>query len=277
MTAPRRMMMAAAGASGGGGASVDLDISSMAYVTSFDTTAETSTVTGVAISPDGTVMFVLDRTSDTVYQYTLSTPHLVSSASYASKSLSVTANVSDPFGLIVKPDGTTLMANDRSDDHSSQYSGSAWDLSTFSRDTADDIDFSGESPAPRSITYAGDKIYMWDSSGNVMYQYGGTAWDGSTFSYDSKSFNPSEITAGYPMIVSSSGNNAIIGQVGPSNGEFYQYTLSTPFDISTASYDSVSFTDSGRDIAAGIFARADGSTLYASGNSAPTVIYQYSL
>ena len=271
----KRAMM---GAAGGVSGSVDIDISSMAFVASYDTTTQTGTVSGVAISPDGSTMFVLDRTSDTVYQYALSTAHLVSSASYASKSLDITSNVSDPFGLIVNTDGTILMANDRSDDHSSQYSGDAWDLSTFSRDADDDIDFSSESTAPRSLSFAGDKIYMWGSSAGVLYQYDGTAFDGSSFSYASKSFNPGEIgTGGYGIIVSSSGNNLIMSNAAPSNGTFYQYTLSTPFDISSASYDSVSFIDSGRNVSAGIFVNADATKLYCGGNSAITTIYQYSL
>jgi len=273
----RRGMMAAAGASGE--ASVPIDISSMAYVSTFDFTAEVSTVSGISISADGATAFVLDRTTDAIYQYTLSTAHLLSTASYDSVSLDISANVSDPFGLIVNSDGTILMANDRSDDHSSQYSGDAWDLSTFSRDASDDIDFSNESTAPRSITYAGDYIYMWDSSGGELFQYDGTAFDGSTFSYASKSFDPSEVgTGGYGIIVSSDGTKLVIADAAvATNGTFYQYTLSTPFDISTASYDSVSFVDSGRKTSAGIFVNADATKMYCGSGATASVAYQYSL
>lgn len=57
----------------------------------------------------------------------------------------------------------------------------------------------------------------------------------------------------------------------------YQYTLSTPWDISTSSYDSVSSSTLGQDTNMfGIFVRKDGKKLYTCGGQNDS-IYQYSM
>jgi len=66
----------------------------------------------VAFSSDGTKMFVVGRTSDTVYQYTLGTAWNVSTATYASLSKSVAAQGGSPFGLAFSSDGTKMFVVD---------------------------------------------------------------------------------------------------------------------------------------------------------------------
>jgi hypothetical protein len=63
--------------------------------------------------------------------------------------------------------------------------------------------------------------------------------------------------------------------VGSTNDSVHQYTLSTAFDLSTASYDSVSFDVSGQDISLyGIAFNTDGTKMYMVGISSDSV-YQY--
>ena len=54
----------------------------------------------------GTKTYVMGAANDTVYQYTLSTAWDVSTATYASKSLSVTTLDATPQGVFFKSDGT---------------------------------------------------------------------------------------------------------------------------------------------------------------------------
>ena len=57
----------------------------------------------------------------------------------------------------------------------------------------------------------------------------------------------------------------------------YQYTLSTPWDLSTASYDSVSFSVTSQDTTpVGIAFKSDGSKMYVVGVTNGSV-YQYTL
>ena len=61
------------------------------------------------------------------------------------------------------------------------------------------------------------------------------------------------------------------------NDRVYQYTLSTAWDVTTASYDSISFSVSSQEsiTRAGEFS-SDGSNMYIVGESSDTV-HQYSL
>jgi hypothetical protein len=65
--------------------------------------------------------------------------------------------------------------------------------------------------------------------------------------------------------------------VGSDNERVYQYTLGTGFDLSTASYDSVSFDVSGQDtFPTGIFVNPTGTKMFIVGNSTDA-IYEYNL
>ena len=63
--------------------------------------------------------------------------------------------------------------------------------------------------------------------------------------------------------------------IGTTNDSVYAYTLSTAFDVSTASYDSVSFSVASQELTPrGIVFKTDGSKLYVLGDTADTV-FQY--
>jgi DNA-binding beta-propeller fold protein YncE len=64
--------------------------------------------------------------------------------------------------------------------------------------------------------------------------------------------------------------------LGDANNSVFQYTLSTGFDISTASYDSVSFSVATQETSPRALAfKSDGSKMYVAGNGTSN-IYQYS-
>jgi hypothetical protein len=77
----------------------------------------------------GTKMYVMGAANDTVYQYTLSTAWDVSTATYASKSFSVTTQETTPFGLFFGPNTSTsnramiggMVGNNSSGSYSIKY------------------------------------------------------------------------------------------------------------------------------------------------------------
>lgn len=88
---------------------------------------------------------------------------------------------------------------------------------------------------------AGTKWYV--ASASVIYQYSpGANIDISGSTYDSKSFTPAGgVTSIFFFHMSTDGTKLYIGN-DTSDPVIYQYTMSTAFDISTATYDSVSFS-----------------------------------
>ena len=102
--------------------SVAWDISTGSYASkSLSVTAQDSFPAGVAFSSDGTKAYVLGNTNDTIYQYTLSTAWDISTGSYASKSLSVTAQETTPFGIAFSSDGTKAYIVGSTNDTIYQY------------------------------------------------------------------------------------------------------------------------------------------------------------
>ena len=236
----------------------------------------------------GTKLYVA-ASSGAIYQYTLSTPWDISSASY--DSISATP-ITDCKGLYFKPDGTMLFAIENSALKSFNLS-TAWNVSTASaNETASSI---GENPA--GIDFAPDgtrtlngiiqsdpitpffrsrgvfttpwdinpptgsdtygnlsnqlienapQSVRWGNSGgrayvlysNVVRHYVlGTAYDVSTLGSTSGK-TISEDFAPRDFFLNGDGTKLYV--LGTANDTIYQYTLSTPWDVSSASYDSVS-------------------------------------
>ena len=99
--------------------------------------------------------------------------------------------------------------------------------------------------------------------------------DISTASYDNKSFSVgSQDTVPMGLFFKSDGTKVYI--VGSDSDKIYQYSLSTAWDISTASYDNKSFSVGSQDISpTGLFFRPDGTKVYIVG-AASDKIHQYS-
>jgi len=151
-----------------------------------------------------------------------------------------------------------------------QYSLSTdWDISTASY-ASKSLDLSNESTTNHGFFMSpdGSKLYSVSSGDNKIYQYSlSTDWDLSTASYASKYFlTSSYLSTPVGMFINSDGTKLYIqGQY----GSCYQFTLSTAWDISTASSDSKSFTLGGYD---DVFWDLSGKTLFGCGGNN---VYEY--
>lgn len=200
-------------------------------------------ISALGFKDDGTKMYVLGQTDAAVYQYSMSTAWDLSTLSYDSVLLSVSGQDSAMLGMAFKDDGTKMYLTGNINNSVYQYSlSTAWDLSSASYDSVTLV-VTAQDPTPGSLAFKDDgtKMYVLGTTNDAVYQYSLTAWDLSTASYDSVSFsvtgqetNPTGVTFnldGTKMFV-----------VGTTNDNVHQYSLSTPWDLTTASYDSVSFS-----------------------------------
>ena len=193
----------------------------------FDVGTQAIIPTSVRIKPDGTAMYVSDSTTDTVYQYTLSTAWDVSTASYASKSVSVAGQATDPEGLVFKPDGTAMYITCKTTDTVYQYTlSTAWDVSTASY-ASKSVSVVSETSSPEETEFSldGTSMYVLGSSLDGVYQYDlSTAWDVSTASYASKSIIVrGRVPAPTGFAFSSDGTQMYI--CGSTNDAAYQYSV----------------------------------------------------
>ena len=234
--------------------------------------------TGLFFKDDGTKVYMLGQ--NTVYQYALSTAWDMSTASYESKSFDSGTQTSFSEAVSFKSDGTIMYVTSRSStDAIYQYTlSTAWDVSTASY-ASKYLDVTPQEVNPRAAYFKpdGSKVYVTGTGSDTIYQYAlSTAWDVSTGSFETgKSFSVSS-QEGSPQSLYFSPSGDKVWTIGTTNQTVYQYSLSTAWDISTASYDSVSFSVSSQDTGPKeLFYKSDGSKLYVVGATNDN-IYQYS-
>ena len=245
---------------------------------SFSVASQDTTPRGLNFNNDGTKMYILGGTNDTIYQYSLSTAFDLSTASYDSVSFSVASQDTIPHDLVFNSVGTKMYLVGSANNSVYQYTlSTAFDLSTTSYDSVS-LSVTSQDTDPASIAFNNDgtKMYVSGFSSNSVYQYSlSTAFDLSTASYDSISFSVAgQETGPAGLYFKPDGTKMyIIGYIADSVN---QYSLSTAFDLSTASYDSISFSvASENSTPLGMAFSNDGTKMYMVGNTGDS-IYQYS-
>ena len=250
------------------------DISKAVYASrSFSVASQDTTPLGIFFKPDGTKMYMSGSLNDSVYEYTLSIPWLVSSASYV-QSFSVSAQVSSPAGLFFKSDGTKMYVLDFGGDDVNEYDlSSAWDISTASY--SQNFSVATEDTSPYGIFFKpdGTKMYVVGDNGNDINEYSlSSAWDVSSASYVQNFSVASQDTNPQGIFFKSDGTKMYVN--GSGEDYIYEYSLSSAWDISTASYVqnfSLGTQDTNPN---SVFFRPDGSGFYFVGGANDT-IYQY--
>ena len=255
------------------------DISTANFSTSYSVSTQVAVAEGLYFSSDGTGMYVIDSTSDSVYQYILSTAWDISTASYGSKTISVATQDLIPNGISFSSDGTKMYMIGDSNNVAYQYTlATAWDVSTATYATKS-FTISPQETEMGGVVLSSDgtKMYLPGGTNDMISQYTlSTAWDLSTATYAYKTFSyASQDTSMTSIFFSSDGTKMYL--IGDDNNTVYQYTLSTAWDLSTTSYASKSFSIATQeDSPTGLFLSSNGLTMYITGRTNDT-IYQYTL
>jgi sugar lactone lactonase YvrE len=233
----------------------------------------------VLFKPDGTRMYLLLANADTVYQYDLSTPWDVSTSTYNSVLFSVTSQDTTPLGLTFSADGTKMYMVGNTVDKVFQYTlSTAWDLSTATyASISQSVTAQGADPTSLHFKPDGTKMYILSVTDDTVFQYTlSTAWNVNTATYDSVS---KSVTAqeSNPLGLTFKPDGTGMYIVGTTNDTVYQYTLSTAWDLSTASYDTISFSVATQELSPySLTFSADGTKMYVVGQNTDTV-HQYTV
>jgi len=185
--------------------------------------SQATDATDLIFKPDGTKMYVLGYTSDTVYQYSLSTAWDVSTSSYDNKSISVASQDSTPRGIIFKSDGTSFYMCGSGNDKIYQYDmTTAYDISTASY--ANKSVSVSTNPLGLFLNPDDDQIYYCDSTSDLVYAYDlTTAGDLSTAVNTNTSFSTgSQMTACQGVTFKSDGSKAYV--IDFHSDTIYQYS-----------------------------------------------------
>lgn len=219
----------------------------------------------IFIDSSGTRLYILDGTTDLVYQFSLSTAWDVSTGSFVRSIGSLGESV--PSGMWFKSDGTKMYIIGRSTDDVREFDlTTAWDISTAS--FGRDFYVGGQENSPYGVTFndSGTKMYVEGSSTDTVYEYDlSTAWDVSTASYNSVSFSVSSYD-GFPMQMVFGDSGTKFYFMGLSGDEINEFDLSTAYDISTMSYNQTLSVGTTENAPRGLFFKSDGTKFYICGS-----------
>lgn len=248
---------------------------------SVDISATTDDPQDLNFSADGSKFYVIRSSDATIHQYSLSTPFSVKEGvTYDGSPFDVSSEETDPMGIAFSNNGTKMYVTGEHD-FIYQYS-----LTTpFDITSGVSLDFGSlgvgvQEGFPTDLTFSNDgsKLFLLGTWGNEINQYSltvpfditsGASFDGHPFSVLDQEENPRSI------FFSPSGTRLMI--IGSLSDRVNQYTLTTPFDITSGvSFEAnhpVGSVDFGPN---GVAFSADGNSLFFVG-SVTDAIHQYIL
>ncbi len=240
------------------------------FAGSFSVASQTTSPHGLAFSADGAKMFVVGDNDDDVHQYALAAPFDVSSASYAG-SFSVASQTTSPHGLAFSADGAKMFVVGFGGDDVHQYALSThFDVTTAVFVVSFSVSSQDESPRGLAFSADGAKMFVVGSAGDDVHQYALSApFDVSAASFVVSFSVTSEDT--FPRGLAFSADGAKMFVVGDSGNDVNEYTLTTPFDVSTATFVD-SFLVASQDTSPqGLAFSADGAKMFVVGNTGDDV------
>jgi len=253
---------------------IGYNISNSTYDTSYSVYSQERYAHALDFSADGTKMYVTGDYHNKVRQYTLSTAFDVSTASYANKYFQA---LSYTHGIFWKPDGTQIYLPRATTDIIYEYSVStAWDIgSTVTQTNTLDVSSKETNLGSTVLKPDGTELYACGSSSDSIHQYTlSSAWDLSSASFTQTLDVSAQESSLASAAFNDDGTKMFI--VGSSSDKVHQYSLSTAYDISTATYDNKTFDVSAQLTSPNtIVFNADGDRMYFTGYNGN--VYQYDI
>ena len=190
----------------------------------------------IKFNNDGTKMFVVGDNSNAIREYHLTTGFDISTASYDSL-FSVNSQDTNPRGLAFNNDGTKMFVAGWKNQRVFEYHlTTGFDISTASYDS--NLSISSNASGSKGLAFNSDGTKMFvncDNSSDEVVEYTlSTGFDVSTASYDSSFVTQSQDTSPQGLAFSNDGKKMFVA--GDTGDDINEYTLSTGFDVSTASF-----------------------------------------
>jgi len=248
------------------------------FLQSFDTSAQAPGPAGVAFSPDGTSMFVVDDEPERVHQYSLTTGFDVGTASFTGNSINVRDQDFGPSDVAFNADGTLMFVLGNNSNKLFEYSlTTGFDVGTASF-TGTNFSVTNEETNPASFTFSPDGTVMFvigTGSGSVHQYSLTTGFDVGTASFTGTDFDATgQDTSPFGVTLSPDGTSMFI--VGLAEDSLFQYSLSTAFDLSSASFTGNSFSVSRDNQPADVTFNADGTAMFLAARGSASV-FQYNV
>ncbi|MEP5611898.1 MAG: T9SS type A sorting domain-containing protein [Cyclobacteriaceae bacterium] len=166
-------------------------------------------------------------------------PLSMANAAYSGTSFDLSVQDGYPTGLAFNADGTTMFITGGDNSFVYEYSlSTGFDLTSTIAYTGTSLDVSVESDTPEDMYLStnGTRLYILSYNGIVAQYNLPTAFDLTSAVYSGNTYDPTvQGDDVYSLTFSSDGSKMYV--VSTSTEAINQYSLSTPFDLSTISYD----------------------------------------
>lgn len=201
-------------------------IDTIAQVAQVESTELPAPLLAMEIAPDGTKYFIAGN-DPSILQYDMSTPWDITTESFVANTFNAGFSIQS---LMISPDGLHVICV--------QGGGVVrfWTLpSAYDFDNA--VQGASITPAEHSGTWIaacasldGRNVYLFDSSGGLLYQYQRPGWESQTLAYTGNSINFASSNNTQCVSISSDGRTLYYN---PNSDTLREYALTTPWDIST--------------------------------------------
>jgi RHS repeat-associated protein len=217
--------------------SIPWDITTASFVTGnyFSVSSQMPAPRAIEFNSDGTKMYVGCYTNGRIYEYNLSTPWLVNTATYSNVSLDISSFVFSIQSMTFNSTGTILIVCDFSNANIKRYDlSTAWDISsaTISNKTGN---VATQTASPQSLAITSDGTMAWvlnnglDDDATIIHKYTlSTAWDPSTMVYTNESEDITdkvEVRSGRGLVF---GDDEYFCVFSTNDDSVYQYHIDQP-------------------------------------------------
>jgi sugar lactone lactonase YvrE len=204
---------------------------------SLNVNGQDTTPNDLYIKPDGTAIYIVGASNDNVFQYNMTTPWDLSTASFSGTGYySVSAQDVAPTGLFFSSDGTQMYISGDNGDKIYQYNISpAWAIGNATYSNVF-LSTAAQDTTPASIYFKPDGLQLFLTGDNRVYQYTLTsAWNLATATYSGTSFSViAQAASSKSLTFKPDGTKMFVGD--NNTGTVYEYNLSSPWNIATAIY-----------------------------------------
>ncbi|MCI2285849.1 hypothetical protein L3081_23775 [Colwellia sp. MSW7] len=215
-----------------------VDVSKMSYTDeSYDFSELTTYGYDLDWNNDGSKFFLVDSQSERILEFSLSTPYKLSTIHYADKSLDV-SDQGNSMALTFNSDGSQLYLL-------------TYEKTVYQYNLTTAFDLSTASYSNNSLDVSSKNVYKFlafNSDGSKLFVGGGTSlhsftlstpFDITTASDDNQSLDLSnEVTKFSGGSFNTDGTVLLVTNDDEGITNSFQYSLSTPFDLSTATYSN---------------------------------------
>ena len=247
------------------------------FVDAFSVVGQETDAQGLTFNNDGTKMYVCGKVGDDVNEYALSSAFDVSTASYTTKfgvGGDLVGDANKPMGVQFNADGTKMFVLDEIQDRVNEYTLSTGFDVTSTVTYIDSFSVATQEAKPTGLAFNtdGTKMFICGWKGNDVNEYAlTTGFDVSTASYVQRFAASAQDLDMRDVQFNTDGTVMfMLGRGGSNLGSVYRYTLTTGFDVSTATFED-SFDIKDQEInASGLAFNTDGTKMFVLGTSGTT-------